>query len=94
MLVLGSISYVPNEPCPSVSSAKRLSLLSLGGFGNRCLQGYLGSGVYGMVEVCEGGALAAAVHMLSLLIKRNKRNIYYTKCKPSVQLSSVQFASS
>ena len=43
MLVLGSISYVPKEPCPSVSSPKRMSLLSLGGFGSRCLQGYLGA---------------------------------------------------
>ena len=40
--MLGSTCHVPKEPCPSVSSPKKVSLLSLGGFGSRCLQGYLG----------------------------------------------------
>ena len=47
MLVLGSMCHVPKEPCPSVSSAKRLSLLSLGGRGSRRLQGYLGARGHG-----------------------------------------------
>ena len=47
MLVLGSISYVPKEPCTSVASPKRVLLLSLAGLGSRCLQGYLGAQGHG-----------------------------------------------
>ena len=47
MLALGSMSYVPKEPCPSVASPKRVPLSSLGGFGSRCLQGHLGARGHG-----------------------------------------------
>ena len=50
MLVLGSMSYVPKKPCPSVSSPKKVSLSSLGGLGSRRLQGCLGRDAIGLAN--------------------------------------------
>ena len=75
MLVLGSIYHVPKEPCPSVSSPKRVSLLSLGGFGSRCLQSYLGAW-HGMVwhgMIWYGMLCYAMVMVMVALSGRSRR---------------------
>ena len=104
MLVLGSISYVPKEPCPSVSSPKRVSLLSLGGFGSRCLQGYLGAQGHGppitVAMRCQG-ACSAHCRVCGQCVDRtaqvewrgwkasSEMNVAPSGCSPRDQLEQV-----